>query len=284
MIAEAWNKGRKIHFASLMDLCHLKNSELEPRYHKYKGRVVLRGDIVKDDSGSYAVITAEQGSSASQMTAAKVTDVFSRLPGCAGQAADAIPANTQVKNGRCSQDLQMFGYIHRSTSGQNHDPVWKTQSFLSKRTCTVTLWKDYHGKSNLRKFFWNTVGKSYKLGMFFVNRAKGLFLSVHVEDTKLTGKKQNIDPMWKELLKEVDLGEPTSFLDHIWGCTQRECEISKDIVDNYRTMFESRSSAGATEKLPCSEILSISSWSYDMEGDAKKCMATIIQSRDAMHG
>ena len=38
---------------------------------KYKGRVVLRGDIVKDDSGAYPVFT-ELGSSASQMTAAKV--------------------------------------------------------------------------------------------------------------------------------------------------------------------------------------------------------------------
>ena len=37
-------------------------------------------------------------------------------------------------------------------------------------------------------------------------------------------------------------------------------------------MFEFRSSAGATEKLPCSENLRISSWSYDMEGDAKKCV------------
>ena len=31
------------------------------------------------------------------------------------------------------------------------------------------------------------------------------------------------------------------------GCTQRQCEISKDIVDNYRTMFESRISAGGVE-------------------------------------
>ena len=51
---------------------------------------------MKDDSGSYAVFT-EQGSSASQMTAAKVMDIISRLPGCAGQAADAVPAYTQVK-------------------------------------------------------------------------------------------------------------------------------------------------------------------------------------------
>ena len=51
---------------------------------------------MKDDSGSHAIFT-EQGSSASQMTAAKVMDVKSRLPGCAGQAADTVSAYTQVK-------------------------------------------------------------------------------------------------------------------------------------------------------------------------------------------
>ena len=57
VIGEARNKGRQVHLASLMDLWHLKNSELEPQYQKYNGRVVFRGDIVKDDSGSYAVFT-----------------------------------------------------------------------------------------------------------------------------------------------------------------------------------------------------------------------------------
>ena len=73
-----------------------ENAELEAKHQKYKGQVVLRGDIVKDDSGSYAVFT-EQGSSASQMTAAKVMDIISRLLGCAGQAADAVSAFSQVK-------------------------------------------------------------------------------------------------------------------------------------------------------------------------------------------
>ena len=68
---------------------------------------------------------------------------------------------------------------------------------------------------------------------------------VYVDDIKLAGKKQNLDPIWKVLNKEVDLGEPTSFLDHVYlGCTQRQCQIRKDIVDNYRAMFESRISAG----------------------------------------
>ena len=88
MIDEARTKGAKVHFASLMDMCHLKNAELEAKHQKYKGRGVFRGDIAKDDSGSHAVFT-EQGSSASQMTVAKVMDIISRLPGCAGQAADA---------------------------------------------------------------------------------------------------------------------------------------------------------------------------------------------------
>ena len=57
MIDEARTKGAKVHFASLMDICHLKNAELEAKHQKYKGRIVLRGDIVKDDSGSSALFT-----------------------------------------------------------------------------------------------------------------------------------------------------------------------------------------------------------------------------------
>ena len=59
---------------------------------------------------------------------------------------------------------------------------------------------------------------------------------------------------------------------YTWDVLERQCEISNDIVDNYRTMFESRNSAGATEKNPCSENLSISSWSYDIEGHARGCV------------
>ena len=97
---EKWSKKQGIRAQKfifvLMDLCHLKNSDLEPQYQKYKGRAVLRGDIVKDDSGAYVAFT-EQGSSASQMTSAKVMGIISRLPGCSGQAVNAVSAYTQVK-------------------------------------------------------------------------------------------------------------------------------------------------------------------------------------------
>ena len=66
-----------------------QNAELEPKFQKYRGRVVIRG-------GANAVF-AEQGSSASHMTAAKVMDVIARLPDCDAQAADAVSAYAQVR-------------------------------------------------------------------------------------------------------------------------------------------------------------------------------------------
>ena len=75
---------------------------------------------MKDDSGSYAVFT-EQGSSASQMTAAKVMDIISGLPGCAGQAADAVSAYTQVKMEDAPtlfKNFRMSRYLDTSTKTQ----------------------------------------------------------------------------------------------------------------------------------------------------------------------
>ena len=91
----------------------------QKKHHKYKGRVVLRGDIVEDDSGSYAVFT-EQGSSASQMTAAKIMDIISRLH---GQAADAVSAYTQVKK----EDAQKLLKIPKSEGPDIVDSSTTTQ-------------------------------------------------------------------------------------------------------------------------------------------------------------
>ena len=149
------------------------------------------------------------------------------------------------------------------------DPVVPLERNLYGHPLAGLLWERQFEKI-LLQHGWEKMSNRECL---FVHRQKGLFLSVYVDDIKLAGKEQNINPMWKVLNKEVDLGEPTSFFDqaHL-GCTQRQCEISKDIVDNYRAMFESRISAVKIEKLPCSENFHTSSWSCDMEGHAKKCV------------
>ena len=47
VILKAQKDKQEVHFATLMDICQFKNAESEPKFQKYKGRVVLRGDIVK---------------------------------------------------------------------------------------------------------------------------------------------------------------------------------------------------------------------------------------------
>ena len=60
-----------------MDLCHEKHSEQAEAMRRYKGRVVFRGDQVRDEDGFYAVFS-EQGTSASHMAAAKFLDAIAR--------------------------------------------------------------------------------------------------------------------------------------------------------------------------------------------------------------
>ena len=57
-------ESKPVHFAPLMDLCDLITQICIKKIQEYKGRVVLRGDVVKDDSSLHAVFT-EKGSSAS---------------------------------------------------------------------------------------------------------------------------------------------------------------------------------------------------------------------------
>ena len=66
-------------------------------------------------------------------------------------------------------------------------------------------------------------------------------------------------PMWKKLMKNVILTNPHHFL-------------NETIIERYKKMFESRVSAGATEKLLGWEKphAQTESWSYDMEGHAQK--------------
>ena len=102
VIDEAWTSGAAVHFASLMDICHLKNAELETKHQKYKGRDVLRGDIVKDDSGSYAVFT-DQGSTAPQMTAAKSHGYHLQIARLRWTSSRRSISLHPGKNGRCSK-------------------------------------------------------------------------------------------------------------------------------------------------------------------------------------
>ena len=184
-----------------------------------------------------------------------ILDLMQYLQNKVHQAADAVSAYAEVKIEDSAQLLKIPKSECPDIWIRLPRHKWP-KSWSSMEDQVVPLERNLYGhplagllcerqfEKILLKYDWEKVSNWERL---FVHREKILFLSVYVIHIKLAGKKQNIDPMWKVLNKEVDLGEPTSFL-------------------------ESRISPGATEKLPSSENIRISSWSYDLEGHAKKCV------------
>ena len=162
------------------------------------------------------------------MTAAQIMEIISRLPGCNGRVADAVSAHTQVKmedapklkkkpKSECP-DIWIRLPRHKWPKSWSsvEDPVVPLERNLYSHPLAGVLWERQFEKI-LLKHGWEKIRNWECL---FVHREKGLFLSVYVDDIKLAGKKQNIDPMRKIHNKEVDLREPTSFLDHVYlGCT-----------------------------------------------------------------
>ena len=166
------------------------------------------------------------------MTAAKVMDIISRFPGCSGHAADAVSACTQVK----MEDAPKLLKIQKSECpdiwirlprhewpkswSSMEDPVVPLERNLYGHPLAGLLWERQFEKV-LLEHGWE---KFSNRECSFVNRAKGPFLSVYVDDIKMAGKTENMKPTWKILMENVDLEEPTSFLDHVYlGCTQRKC-------------------------------------------------------------
>ena len=79
------------------------------------------------------------------------------------------------------------------------DPVVPLERNLYGHPLAGLLWERQLGNI-LLKHGWEKIPNWECL---FVHREKGLFLSVYVDDIKLAGKKQNLDPMWKVMNKEV---------------------------------------------------------------------------------
>ena len=138
------------------------------------------------------------------MTAAKVLDVIGRLPHCAGQAADAVSAHTQVRMEDAPKLLKilkserpdMWRRLPRHTwptSWSHIEDLW----FLSKGICTVTHLLASCGKDNLKKFHWDQDGKHTELGMLLCASTARSCQSVYVDDRKMAGRNPHLNTMWK---------------------------------------------------------------------------------------
>ena len=154
----------KIIETNVIDAEAINPEDLEPRridlgtdpyqIHERFVRSSLTGDMEE-----FRKVGADMSYFQSQ-TAAKIMDVIARLPGCDGQAADAISAYTN-KNGGCFPDcskfpnrnVQMFGYVFHDSNGQKHGTKLKILWYLLNETCTVIHKPDCYGRETSNKLY-----------------------------------------------------------------------------------------------------------------------------------
>ena len=183
------------------------------------------------------------------MTAAKVMEIISRLP-------DAVSVHTQVKNERCSK------IIENSQIGMSRHLDTSTEPQMAPVIVQ-------YGKYHLARLSWVRQFKTFQIGNALSSNEKNTFLFWACGRYKTDWKETKHWPnKKKELMKDLMWENRHHSLTLIkWVALKENIEISMDIVENYRTMFESKICAGHhSVKLGAN----ISSWLYDMQSHAKK--------------
>ena len=107
LIAGPKSKGIKIHLGQLMSICSENFTEMAEHLRVLKGRIVFRGDIVKDQEGASAVF---------QVLAANPTSIaginnnlaYGMIPGHKTTTADAVKAYVQsLLDSKCATWVQL---------------------------------------------------------------------------------------------------------------------------------------------------------------------------------
>jgi hypothetical protein len=249
------NVGKQVHFGSLMALCHIKNSEqynenTPPEEKVYKGRVVFRGDKVKDANGMRAVFT-ELKTTASLLAASKMMDVIARFPGCKGEDSDAVKAYRQVRlDKEYIEELMGVGgkSIHPETwisIPKDRQPTWwRTKGFknpvvklklnLYGHPIAGLLWEKHCHRAIKKAGFEKIQGWE---GVFF-HREKMLFLSVYVDDFRMAGCSENMTDMWITLQQDLHLDPPVpSNQSPYLGCQQHTVSVEDSVIREKAKLF-----------------------------------------------
>ena len=207
-------------------------------------------------------------------------DVIARHPDCDGQAADTVSAYVQVKLEDASRLLRILKsecpdeWIrlprHKWPKSWSNieDPVVFLEWNLYGHPIAGHLW-ERRFEDDLLELGWEKLPNWEYL---IVHRQQRLFLSVHVDDIKMDGKKLPRGRNWWRLL--ILMKQHHFLTMYVWDVLDVNANRTKLLFEQHKEMFESRISAGATEKLPGWEKphAKTVSWSHDMEGHAQKCV------------
>ena len=187
------------------------------------------------------------------MTASRMLDAVSLLPGCSAQQSDAPQAYTQCEFGTGFENLADTwvelpkNQWPKEWHGKYYDPVVPLVLALYGHPLSGTFWENYHSNIALKVGFEKILGWE----CLYVHRPLKVVLSVYVDDFKLAGLTRSLPIAWKALTDgglELDKPEPLGLY---LGCNQHPVTMSQSDVDsrleNIRPLYP-RVGAGPPEQ------------------------------------
>jgi hypothetical protein len=211
---EANQKAEKVHQCRLHCIVVEKNAELAPDdpNRKFKARVVLLGDQVKDQNHDIALFQ-EINSCPATLDASRLADVLGLSPGMAIQQADAMQAYVQAEFKGTPTWVRIPKDRWPPEWAGMRDPVCPLRLSLYGHPDSGGYWEQhceeqlqqvgFERYANWRSCFWHEELQS--------------LLIVYVDDFKLVGPAENLPKAWAMIRSKIETTEPTDLALYL-GC------------------------------------------------------------------
>ena len=125
-------------------VCVEKNSELEPSTRKYKGRVVVQGNRVVNQSYE-AAIFQDLGSALATLDASRAVDAYGCVPGHAIEVADAEQAYVQADMRGTPTWVCLPPEVRTGKARNMRRPVCRLKKALDGHPDAGAYWEEHCG-------------------------------------------------------------------------------------------------------------------------------------------
>ena len=203
--AKARSLGTKAFIGDIMPLVYQKHAELigdDPK-KIFKGRIVYRGDAIKDEFFEWALF-GEVASSPSSMAASKAADFWGALPGHAVQYSDAEMAYTQADMGGDPTYVRLPKAWWPDSWHKIADPCCRMLRALYGHPDAGYYW-ERHCRSIIVKLGFKELENWPNV---YFHKERQLLLVVYVDDFKMAGPFKELAWGWAQLKKDIQMDDP----------------------------------------------------------------------------
>ena len=202
---QAKQLGISVHIASLHTLCRIKRWEQPVEQHKYKGRIVYRGDLIRNESDEL-VLYADTATTPTALVALNLALFFGSCEHNSISLSDAIQAFLQAPLEEETWVLVPFELwldSWKSKYSKGTKLVVRLLKSLYGHPLAGKLWQSYLSERLVK--LGGVESELYPSNWFFRRNGHTLLLNIYVDDLTLCGRSHLHMSFWKELREHVKL-------------------------------------------------------------------------------